>query len=497
VHELYLRPGQSNADSFHCTGVSIGGTPFCVPMTARCNGVQNCGDNSDEQGCETSWKVPAVLQLASTEECSARPETDVQFTCSNGQCTSIEGKCNGFSNCDDNSDEADCPLDTSGVTLEPTSGLLTTLETLTSNSLVFHDRSYTLDSLGSFGGYHFIKASNEDKHTEHSHVQTKLRLPRPLTVYVVKLTGLELPWLVSGGWQSSALTGVSYSGARSTKHTEWSEILNTDEYGPGDVYEKTFPAGVVTMPGNSGGDGSYLMVLSNPGNPPNALENAGENCWVPCGTTGGYCDWCGTGNACCRAGFNDPAECGEGSHPDSPPNYHSCVHPVSSRVIVRPEALPTSAGHECCDSSSDCDQSESFANGGNVAFSACQQGCLERSDCIGIEFGNLRDDGLSRCASSDSCKCWLVVGPCTHPREHLGYNVYLEHPYEEPVDHGSLVNAGENCWIPCSSTGGYCDWCGVGNVCCRGGWDDPQECMGVSGLPGNFHTCAVSEHGLD
>jgi len=188
----------------------------------------------------------------------------VQFTCSNGQCTSIEGRCNGISNCDDNSDEADCPLDTSGVTIEPTSGLVATLETLTSNSLVFHDRSYTLDSLGSFGGYHFIKASNEDKHTEHSHVQTKLRLPRPLTVYVVKLTGLELPWLVSGGWQSSALTGMSYSGARPTKHTEWSEILNTDEYGPGDVYEKTFPAGVVTMPGNNGGDGSYLMVLSNP-----------------------------------------------------------------------------------------------------------------------------------------------------------------------------------------------------------------------------------------
>jgi hypothetical protein len=134
--------------------------------------------------------------------------------------------------------------------------------------MVFYDRQYTFDSLGSFSGHSFIKMSNEDKHIRHSHVQMKLRLPQPLTVYVAKLDDTSLPWLAAEGWEISSLQGVSYSGVRQTRHTDWSGELHEDHYGPGAVYQKTFPAGAIELSGNNGGDGSYVMFVANPANPP-------------------------------------------------------------------------------------------------------------------------------------------------------------------------------------------------------------------------------------
>merc|ERR1719223_177206 len=45
LHEQYLSPGQSNYDSFKC----LDGT--CTSMQGRCNGISNCADGSDEVGC--------------------------------------------------------------------------------------------------------------------------------------------------------------------------------------------------------------------------------------------------------------------------------------------------------------------------------------------------------------------------------------------------------------------------------------------------------------
>jgi len=276
-HEEYLRPGESNLDSFRCTGVTIGGTPFCVPMSARCNNVENCGDGSDEWGCDTPWNKPAILQQSSTEECrrdaTVVPGSSdtVQFFCNSGQCTSIEGRCNGFNNCgaDDDSDEQGCSPSSVQVTVEASTGFQISVQrSLSVSDLVFHDRAYSVNSVGSFTGVTFIKMSNDDKHIDHSHVQMKVRLGKPSTLYVVKLTNHELPWLASGGWELTALEGVSYSGVRSTRHTDWSGTINEDHFGPGVVYAKTFTAGTVSMPGNSGGDGSYLLFLADPSSPP-------------------------------------------------------------------------------------------------------------------------------------------------------------------------------------------------------------------------------------
>merc|ERR1719446_198709 len=148
------------------------------------------------------------------------------------------------------------------------SGYTVTIETPELHYHVFSDREYTFDSLGSFTGHSFIKMSNEDKHIRHSHVQAKLRLPRPLTIYVAKLDTTELPWLASEGWSHSYLEGISYHGVRQTRHTDWSGELNEDFYGPGEVYQKTFPAGTVELRGNNGGDGSFLMFVASPGDAP-------------------------------------------------------------------------------------------------------------------------------------------------------------------------------------------------------------------------------------
>jgi len=217
-------------------------------------------------GCNTQWGTPAVL---GAQECQDPFVSDVQFRCADNTCTHIAGRCNGVNNCADGSDEDGCPSTTQGLTLEAFTGYTATIETPAINSLVFYDRSYTFDSLGSFSGHSFVKMSNEDKHIRHSHVQMKLRLPQPMAIYVVKLDDTSLPWLEEEGWTLTALEGVSYHGTRETRHTEWSEDLLIDHhYGPGQVWEKIFPAGAIEMRGNNGGDGSYVLFASTLGNAP-------------------------------------------------------------------------------------------------------------------------------------------------------------------------------------------------------------------------------------
>jgi len=260
AHHSHLHPGQMDWDTFKC----LSGDQ-CIQATGRCNDVQNCDDGSDEVGCDTEWGTPAVL---GSQDCQDPFVADVQFRCADNTCTHIAGRCNGVPNCADGSDEDNCPATTTGLTLEAMTGFTATVVTPAVESFVFTDRTYTFDSLGSFEGHSYIQMSNEDKHIRHSHVQMKLRLPQPMTVYVAKLDDTELPWLQAEGWVLTGLEGVTYHGTRETRHTEWSEELHEDHYGPGQVWAKTFPAGAVELRGNNGGDGSYVMFVANLANPP-------------------------------------------------------------------------------------------------------------------------------------------------------------------------------------------------------------------------------------
>jgi len=304
-HQKHLSLGESDLNTFRCQGT------WCIPMQGRCNGVDNCGDGSDEIGCETAWSVPAWLNL--NEVCReganvvAGEQDDVQFFCADGSCTAVEGRCNGHNNCADGSDEANCPENTDGVTLESSSGLMTTLETIQTGAYAFHDRLYTFKSLGHFTGMKMVKGSNEDKFTPEKNVQLKLRLPRPMTVYVVTNAGQTLPWLADPQWtEVQGLTTPEYSGLRMTPDKEWAVSIGVDHldaidreeahYGGGKVFSRTFPAGVVALRGNDGGRGydwssavtgdhpSYLTFVAHPSHVPTAAvtPSTGESMYIGC-----------------------------------------------------------------------------------------------------------------------------------------------------------------------------------------------------------------------
>ncbi|XP_067295949.1 low-density lipoprotein receptor-related protein 3 [Pseudorasbora parva] len=91
------RLGQSSCenDEYLC------GNGKCVPRSWRCNGLDECGDNTDERICAappTSARVS--LCPPGTLQCS-----DIQST----RCLPVSLRCNGARDCPDGSDEAHCP----------------------------------------------------------------------------------------------------------------------------------------------------------------------------------------------------------------------------------------------------------------------------------------------------------------------------------------------------------------------------------------------------
>jgi len=291
LDQTYLAVGASDSATFRC----LDGT--CISRSGRCNGHSQCADGSDEQACDFHHG-PAFLGAAM--ECPADFNTDVHFRCGNSMCIEKVGLCNGHDNCGDGSDEAQCTGAIS-VSVESTSGRTITVETLSTSTGAFHDREYAFSSLGYFAGKTFIKYSNDDKLTDEHHVMTKIRTVEPLTVHLVKLANHGLSWLIGQGFTPSVHAGLSFHGQRvinrddvageweDTRHKEWhSETrnaehgwraestapngydlsqwnINTDDnFDLSSVYSKTFPAGTISIPGNNGGDGSFLIFLERP-----------------------------------------------------------------------------------------------------------------------------------------------------------------------------------------------------------------------------------------
>lgn len=259
-------------------------------MAGRCNGVTQCSDGSDELGCNS----PAPAFLGVSEECpsdlglAVGESNDATFRCRDGQCTKRAALCNGHNNCADGSDESLCGGQIS-VSVVATSGRTISVETLpghahvtgTSPSLlqlsstaevstlpetkVYHDRDYKFDSYGDFSGDTYIKYSNDDKETFDDHVMTKITTTEPLVVVIVKLVDKTLPWLATEGYVPIEKTGLTYGGdQKENGQTEWSGTLSWNTFNAEDVWGKYFDAGVVSIPGNDGGDGSFLIFLEKP-----------------------------------------------------------------------------------------------------------------------------------------------------------------------------------------------------------------------------------------
>jgi len=261
LHEQYLRPGQSNYDSFKCLD------GMCTSMQGRCNGISNCADGSDEVGCDASQDLFVPAYIATETPCPADFSSDVYFQCSNSNCIEKVGLCNGHSNCADGSDESHCSASlVTSTTIESFSGKVSTVETVVQNSgtsvQVFHDRSYHFESLGDMAGKTFIKYNNDDKLIDGLHVMANIRTTEPTNVFIVKQTTNGLSWLQEEGFVHSEFTGVTFSGQRSTRHKEWDpSLLTIDHFDASEVYTKTFPAGSVILPGNGEGDGAFLIFM--------------------------------------------------------------------------------------------------------------------------------------------------------------------------------------------------------------------------------------------
>mmetsp|Transcript_59663 Transcript_59663/g.106050 ORF Transcript_59663/g.106050 Transcript_59663/m.106050 type:complete len:480 (-) Transcript_59663:68-1507(-) len=75
-----------------------------------------------------------------------------------------------------------------------------------------------------------------------------------------------------------------------------------------------------------------LKLERDTGWPPAALLHEGEDCWKPCNNISGDCEWCGAGNACCRyRAKSDPPECKGAVFTTY--SHHTCVVPSESHAV--------------------------------------------------------------------------------------------------------------------------------------------------------------------
>ncbi|KAF7240345.1 Low-density lipoprotein receptor-related protein 1 [Varanus komodoensis] len=72
----------------------------CLWIGRQCDGIDNCGDGTDEQFCDSSTARP--------RSCSHEKN---EFLCRNRKCISADLRCNLFDDCGDGSDEDDCSQD--------------------------------------------------------------------------------------------------------------------------------------------------------------------------------------------------------------------------------------------------------------------------------------------------------------------------------------------------------------------------------------------------